>query len=60
MMITLTDLSGIRFNIDTSIIDEVHGEVRAELILSTGEKLQCQENALTVMQYIVTSKFIGG
>lgn len=59
MNITLTDISGVRFDLDTAYIDEIRGGTRAEIILTTGETVHCQEGALTVMQLVIDSKFKG-
>lgn len=60
MIITLTDKDGIRFNINTLIIDEVHGSSNGtEIILSTGETVRCKESASKVMSMIVQAKFGG-
>ena len=60
MIITLTDKDGIRFDINTLIIDEVHGSSNGtEIILSTGETVWCKESASKVMSMIVQAKFGG-
>ena len=60
MTITLTDKDGIRFDVNTFTIDEVHGSPNGtELILSTGETIRCKESASKVMQIIVAAKFGG-
>ena len=60
MIITLTDKDGIRFDVNTFTIDEVHGSPNGtELILSTGETICCKESASKVMQMIVAAKFGG-
>ena len=46
MIITLTDKDGIRFDVNTLAIDEVHGSPGGtELIMSTGETITCKESA---------------
>lgn len=60
MIITLTDKDGIRFDVNTLTIDEVHGSPGGtELILSTGETITCKESASKVMQMIVSAQFGG-
>ena len=60
MIITLTDKDGIRFDVNTLAINEVHGSSGGtELILSTGETIICKESASKVMQMIVSAKFGG-
>ena len=59
MNITLTDISGVRFNLDTAYIDEIHGGKSTEIILKTEETVHCKESALTVMQLIINSTFKG-
>ncbi len=60
MIITLTDKDGIRFDVNTFAIDEVHGSPNGtELILSTGETIRCKESASKVMQMIVSAQFGG-
>lgn len=60
MIITLTDKDGIRFDVNTMAIDEVHGSPGGtELILSTGETICCKESASKVMQMIVAAQFGG-
>lgn len=60
MIITLTDKDGIKYDINTLLIEEVHGSpLGTELILSTGETLRCKESASMVMSMIVAAKFGG-
>ena len=60
MIITLTDKDGIRFDVNTFTIDEVHGSPGGtELILSTGETICCKESASKVMSLIVSAQFGG-
>lgn len=60
MIITLTDKDGIRFDVNTLAIEEVHGSpCGTELIMSTGETITCKESASKVMSMIVQSKFGG-
>ena len=60
MIITLTDKDGIRFDVNTFTIDEVHGSPGGtELILSTGETIICKESASKVMSLIVAAQFGG-
>lgn len=60
MTITLTDKDGIRFDVNTLTINEVHGSpLGTELILSTGETIRCKESASKVMQMIVSAQFGG-
>ena len=60
MIITLTDKDGIRFDVNTFTIDEVHGSPGGtELILSTGETIRCKESASKVMSLIVSAQFGG-
>lgn len=60
MIITLTDKDGIRFDVNTFTIDEVHGSpLGTELILATGEILHCKESASKVMSLIVSAQFGG-
>lgn len=60
MKITLTDRDGIRFDIDTILIEEVHGSANGtEVILSTGEAILCKESASLVMKMCVDAKFGG-
>lgn len=60
MIITLTDKDGIRFDVNTLAVEEVHGSPRGtELIMSTGETITCKESASKVMSMIVQAKFGG-
>jgi uncharacterized protein YlzI (FlbEa/FlbD family) len=60
MTITLTDKDGIRFDVNTLTINEVHGSpLGTELILSTGETIRCMESASKVMQMIISAQFGG-
>lgn len=60
MKITLTDKDGIRFDVNTLAIEEVHGSpLGTELIMSTGETIYCKESASKVMQMIVAAQFGG-
>lgn len=63
MKITLTDKDGIRFNIDTALIQTVvFGKERTEIKLTTGEELTCKENADAFLRKVGESvkDFFGG
>lgn len=58
MIITLTDKSGVQFDINTLIIEEIHGSPSGTvLILSTGERLLCKESSTKVMKTIIDAEF---
>ena len=60
MIITLTDKDGIRFDVNTLAVEEVHGSpLGTELIMATGETIICKESASKVMSLIVKAKFGG-
>lgn len=60
MIITLTDKDGIRFDVNTLVVDEVYGSPSGtKLKLSTGETITCKESASKVMQMIVAAQFGG-
>lgn len=60
MIITLTDKDGINFDLNTLLIEEVHGSpLGTEVILSTGETVHCKESASMVMNMIVQASFGG-
>jgi len=60
MIITLTDKDGIRFDVNTLAVEEVHGSLLGtELIMATGETIRCKESASKVMSLIVKAKFGG-
>ena len=60
MIITLTDKDGIRFDVNTLVVDEVYGSPSGtKLKLSTGETISCKESASKVMSLIVKGKFGG-
>ena len=58
MIISLTDETGIKFDINPLFIDTVQQKgYLTELILTTGERVQCKESASLIMKAIVDSKF---
>ena len=60
MTITLTDRDGVRFDVDTRLIDEVNSSPKGtEIVLGDGERISCTESALYVMQSIVRSEYGG-
>lgn len=60
MILTLTDKNGIKFDIDDSWIEEIHGTISGtRLILKTGEAILCREHQSTVLKMIVSAKFGG-
>ena len=59
MKITLTDPDGIKFDVETNVIDEVNGGPVTEIVLMSKERLQCRESASFVMTRIIASKFGG-
>ena len=63
MKITLTDKDGIRFDVDTAVIQTVvFGKERTEIKLTTGEELICKENADAFLRKVGESvkDFFGG
>lgn len=57
MKITLTDISGVKFNIESFVIDEVKRGTPTTLILKTGEKLTVKESASYVLKLIIDANF---
>lgn len=57
MKITLTDISGVKFNIESFVIDEVKRGTPTTLILKTGEKLTVKESASYVLKLIIEAIF---
>lgn len=58
MIISLTDESGIKFDVNPLFIDTVQQKgYKTELILITGERVECKESASLIMKAIVDSKF---
>lgn len=63
MIITLTDKDGIRFDVDTAVIQTVvFGKERTEIKLTTGKELTCKENADAFLRKVGESvkDFFGG
>ena len=59
MKITLTDPDGVKFELETLLIDEVNGGIFTDIVLTTKEHVQCKESASFVMARIIASKFGG-
>lgn len=58
MIISLTDETGIKFDVNPLLIDTVQQKGnKTELIMATGERVQCKESASLIMKAIVDSKF---
>lgn len=63
MKITLTDKDGIRFDVDTTVIQTVvFGKDKTEIKLTTGGELTCKENADAFLRKVGESiqDFFGG
>ena len=59
MIITLTDPDGVKFDVESHLIDEVNGGTLTEIVLMSKERLLCKESASFVMARIIASKFGG-
>ena len=55
MKITLTDPDGVKFDLETLLIDEVNGGIFTDIVLTTKEHVQCKESASFVMARIIAS-----
>lgn len=60
MIITLTDPDGVRFQLDTVLIDQVTSGSPTQIKLVTGEAVSCLEDIVTVMHAAVQGYFGGG
>ena len=59
MIITLTDPDGVKFDLETLLIDEVNGGILTDIVLTTKEHVKCKESASFVMTRIIAAKFKG-
>lgn len=57
MKITLTDPDGIKFEIESFLINKVNSGSPTEILLDTGEKLYCKEDITVVMKKAVMHYF---
>lgn len=57
MKITLTDPDGIKFEIESFLINKVNSGRPTEILLDTGETVYCLEDITTVMKLSVQHFF---
>lgn len=57
MIITLTDIDGIVFDVDTDYIESVTRSSYTTIILKTGEKIKCRDKFITIASAIVKGYF---